>query len=137
MLAGGRQIAALAFVGVVLAFPNVGRPAVVEQFLWAYYGCLIMTSVGGLGFERAAGLAVARNGGNGRAALVPLLVLRLATIPLEALGLWLVVRFVGVELPMPTFLVTVVWILGIQLQLPPSACCPRAGDGRSNRPPGS
>ena len=118
MLAGGRQIAALAFVGVVLALPNVGRPAVVEQFLWAYYGCLIMTSVGGLGFERAAGLAVARNGGNGRAALVPLLVLRLATIPLEALGLWLVVRFVGVELPMPTFVVTVVWILGIQLQLP-------------------
>ena len=118
MLAGGRQIAALAFVGVVLALPNVGRPAVVEQFLWAYYGCLIMTSVGGLGFERAAGLAAARNGGNGRAALVPLLVLRLATIPLEALGLWLVVRFVGVELPTPTFLVTVVWILGIQLQLP-------------------
>ena len=35
------------------------RPAAVEQFLWAYYGCLIMTSVGGLGFERAAGLAVA------------------------------------------------------------------------------
>ena len=133
MLAGGRQIAALAFVGVVLALPNVGRPAVVEQFLWAYYGCLIMTSVGGLGFERAAGLAVARNGGNGRAALVPLLALRLATIPLEALGLWLVVRFVGVELPMPTFLVTVVWILGIQLQLPAFSVL-RASGRRSVEP---
>jgi O-antigen/teichoic acid export membrane protein len=118
LLAGGRQFAALAFVGVVLVLPNVGLPRVVEQFLWAYYGSLIMTSVGGLGFERAAALAVARNGGDARLALVPLTVLRIATVPFEVAGLWLVMKFVGVTLPIPTFIATVVWIVGIQIQLP-------------------
>jgi O-antigen/teichoic acid export membrane protein len=118
MLAGGRQVAALAFVGVVLVLPNFGHAAAVEQFLWAYYGCLIMTSVGGLGFERAAGLAVTRNGGDGRAAILPLVAMRLLTLPIEALGLWAILRFVGVDLPVWTFVATMAWIIGIQIQLP-------------------
>ena len=60
-------LAALVFVAVVLALPNLGRPIAVEQFLWAYFGMLILTSVGGLGLERGAGLAVANGEGDAQA----------------------------------------------------------------------
>ena len=115
LLAGARQLAALVFVGVVLVLPNLGRPIAVEQFLWAYFGMLILTSVGGLGLERGAGLAVANGEGDARAALAPLLVVRLASAPLQVLGLWVVLAFVGVSLPPAAFLGAVVWILAVQV----------------------
>jgi len=128
LLAGARQLAALVFVGVVLVLPNLGRPIAVEQFLWAYFGMLILTSVGGLGLERGAGLAVANGEGDARAALAPLLVVRLASAPLQVLGLWVVLAFVGVNLPSAAFLGAVVWILAVQVQLPAFAALRGVGN---------
>ena len=117
LLAGARQIAGLLFVGVVLVLPEVGTPSAVDQFLWAYFAMLILTSAASFGLERTAGLLAAHSTRDLRAVVGPTLVLRMASIPLQAIAVWAIFAVVGVTVPLATALLCLVWIVASEIQL--------------------
>ena len=73
---------------------------------------LTLTSLLGLGLERlAATVAGARGDAPLGAALAPVLVVRIVTAPLAAVGLWAVLTFVGVHLSAAAWWATMLWIV--------------------------
>jgi O-antigen/teichoic acid export membrane protein len=110
-LALARQASGLVFVGAVLALPTLAARGVATDFVWAYFAMMTLTSLLGCGLERLAGTVTAERGSEplGRA-LAPVLVARLWTFPLAAVGLWVMLTFVGVALSPAAWLGTFVWI---------------------------
>jgi len=107
-LAGARQLAALVFLGAVLALPTITSTAASTQFVWAYFSVLTVSSFLALGFERLAGL-MATAEGDGLQPVAPLVVLRILLVPIMLVVQWLVLEFVGVALPSSAWVAAAVW----------------------------
>ncbi|MSO79887.1 MAG: hypothetical protein EXQ79_09830 [Acidimicrobiia bacterium] len=128
----GRQGGALLLVAAVLALPTLAARVVVTEFTWAYVGMLTLTSLLGLGVERLAMLHVAQRGTQSAAdAVRPLVVVRLVTAPIAALALWLLLRFVHVDLPFIAAGFTVVWIVVAQVLVVAAAGLRAIGNTRA------
>jgi O-antigen/teichoic acid export membrane protein len=113
----GRQVGSLAFMASVLVLPAVASRPVVDDFIWAYFAALFLSSILNLGLERAVGPRVAHS--NGVALPVVLrrvLVARLYTVPVTAAALWLLYRFVDVRLPVGAWWCSLAWVVAIQVQ---------------------
>jgi O-antigen/teichoic acid export membrane protein len=111
-LAVGRQVSALCLVAMVFVLPTMTTRVIATDFIWAYFAMLTLTSLLGIGLERLAGAVAAGRGDMPLSrALAPVLFLRLMSLPAVAVGLWLLLRFVGVSLSSAAWTATFVWIL--------------------------
>jgi len=113
----GRQVGSLAFMGAVLVLPAIAARPVVDDFIWAYFASLFLSSILNLGLERVVGPLVARNDG----ALLPnvlrpVLVARLYSAPVTVAALWILYRFVDVHLPLAAWGASLAWVVAIQVQ---------------------
>jgi len=110
-LALARQFSALCLIGVVFVLPALTTKSVATDFVWSYFAMLTLTSLLGLGLERlAATVAGARGDRSLASAVAPVLVVRISTVPLAAVGLWAVLAFVGVQLSSAAWWATMLWI---------------------------
>jgi O-antigen/teichoic acid export membrane protein len=110
-LAVARQVSALLLVAVVFALPALTGQKVATDFVWGYFAVLTLSSLLGLGLERLAGAVVGDRGDEPAArAVAPVLGLRVATLPLGALGMVVLFAFVGVDLPAGAWVATFVWL---------------------------
>ncbi|MGH9181019.1 MAG: hypothetical protein ACRDY5_04820, partial [Acidimicrobiales bacterium] len=117
VLAAGRQGGAVVFTGALLVLPRLAPRGVVDDFLWAFFATLFLTSILNLGLERVVGVLVARRPGEALAgALQPVLVARACSTLLTVVSLWALYRFVGVSLPAPAWALSVAWIVAVQVQ---------------------
>jgi O-antigen/teichoic acid export membrane protein len=116
-LAAARQVSALVFAGAVFAVPLWAPRNWVTEFVWAYFAMLTLTSLLGLGFERLATMVVSERGDAGAPPLTSLVVLRLATLPIAAVALWLMLAFVGVSLSVWASAATLIWVIAALLTL--------------------
>lgn len=113
----GRQVGALAFLAAVCVLPRLAARPVVDAFVWAYFAALFLTSILNLGLERVAAPVVARrHGATLRATLRPILMVRVGTVPISAAALWVLYRFVGVTLPSLGWVLSLCWIVAVQVQ---------------------
>lgn len=109
-LAVGRQVSALCLIGAVFVLPALTTRQVSTEFVWAYFATLTLTSLFGVGLERLAGIVAASPGGAPLSRLLaPVLSLRALTIPVVAVGLQVLLRFVGVELSPAAWFATLAW----------------------------
>jgi O-antigen/teichoic acid export membrane protein len=128
----GRRGGALVLVAAVLALPALTGAATVTAFTWAYVGMLTLTSLLGLGAERLATLLVAERGSASPAdALRPLVLVRIATVPVSALALWALVAFVHADLPIGAAVAAVGWIAAVHLGVLAAAGLRSLGDART------
>jgi O-antigen/teichoic acid export membrane protein len=128
----GRQGGALVLVAAVLALPALTGAATVTAFTWAYVGMLTLTSLLGFGAERLASLLVAERGSAQPAtALRPLVLVRIATIPVAALALWALVTFVHADVPLAAGAGAVVWIAAVHLAVLAAAGLRSLGDAHT------
>lgn len=110
-LAVARQVSALCLISVVFVLPALTTKAVATDFVWSYFSMLTLTSLLGLGLERlAATVAGARGPASLASALAPVLLVRVATVPLAAVSLVAVLAFVGVHLSVAAWWATLLWI---------------------------
>lgn len=117
VLGAGRQVGSLALMGTVLVLPAVAERGVVDDFIWAYFASLFLSSILNLGLERVVAPTVARSGGAMlRSVLQPVLCVRLYTFPVSMAALWALYRFVDVRLPMAAWAFSLAWVLAIQVQ---------------------
>lgn len=116
LLAFGRQVGSVVFMGAVLALPALASRPVVDDFIWAYFASLFLSSILNLGLERAVGPAVARGDSSPLSSVLrPILRARLYTTPLTGGALWILFRFVGVRLEAAAWALTLVWVVAIQV----------------------
>lgn len=108
-LAIARQGSALLVVAAFLVLPELADGATVSELVWAYFAVLIVTSATGFGVERMTGVLEAERIEHGAGDVRGLFALRLWTIPLNALGIWLLTVFVRVDLGPVAFWGTVAW----------------------------
>lgn len=111
-LAVARQVSALCLVGVVFVLPTLTTEAIATDFVWSYFALLTLTSVFGLGLERLAAIVVVRRrDATLSRALAPILLVRVVSTPLVALGLWALLWFVGVTLSVAAWWATLAWVV--------------------------
>jgi O-antigen/teichoic acid export membrane protein len=128
----GRQGGALLLVAATFALPTVATNSTFTTFTWAYVGMLTLTSLLGLGVERLATLLVARRGSAPPAsALRPLVLVRLATVPFVAGGLWLLLTFVHAQLTVAAAAGAVLWVVAVHLGVVASAGLRAVGNTRT------
>ena len=107
-----RQVSGLIFVGAVLVLPALTTHSISTDFVWTYFAMMTITSLLGFGLERLAGTVTAERGDRGLgSSLVPVLVARSFTLPLAAVSLWVMLRFVGVVVPPAAWWATFLWIV--------------------------
>lgn len=117
VLAAGRQAGAVVFTGALLVLPRLAPRGVVDDFLWAFFATLFLTSILNLGLERVVGVLVARRPSDPLAGtLQPVLVARACSTLLTVVSLWALYRFVGVSLPAPAWVLSLAWIVAVQVQ---------------------
>ncbi len=117
-----RQIAALILMGAVLALPRLVPRDVFDGFMWLYFSVLFLSSVLNLGLERAVAPVISRSGDTRPpGAATPLLLARLATIPLTAASLMILLAVVGVHVPTAAWWAGLVWVVAVQVQGVPLA----------------
>lgn len=117
VLGAGRQVGSLVFMGSVLLLPRLAARPVVDDFIWAYFAALFLSSILNLGLERVVGPAVAqRKGAALGATLRPVLSARLYTAPATAVALWILYRFVGVTMPAGAWAFSLLWVVAVQVQ---------------------
>ena len=96
---------------MVFVLPALTTKPIATDFVWSYFAMLTLTSLLGLGLERlAATVAGARGDRSLASAIAPVLLVRIATVPLAAIGLWAVLAFVGVQLSAAAWWATMLWI---------------------------
>jgi O-antigen/teichoic acid export membrane protein len=112
LLAVARQVSALCLIGVVFVLPALTTRSAATDFVWSYFAMLTLSSLLGVGLERLAGLVAAARGDEPLAhALAPVLGLRVATVPVAALALEVLLRFVRVDLSPAAWAGTLLWII--------------------------
>lgn len=116
-LAAARQVSALLLAGAILALPLWVSRGWATDFTWAYFAMLTLTSLFGLGFERLAATIIADAGDGASPEISSLVVCRLATTPLAAIGLWILMAFVGVSLTAVAWCATLVWVMAALMAL--------------------
>jgi O-antigen/teichoic acid export membrane protein len=112
-----RQLGGLAFMASVLVLPAIASRPVVDDFIWAYFASLFLSSILNLGLERVVGPLVAGNEATPlQTVLRPVLVARLYSAPVTVAALWILYRFVDVHLPLAGWAFSLTWVLAIQVQ---------------------
>jgi O-antigen/teichoic acid export membrane protein len=110
LLAVARQLSALFLIGVVFVLPALATRAVATDFVWSYFAMLTLSSLLGIGLERLAGLVAASRGDEPLSrSLAPVLLLRIMSVPVVAVALGLLLRFVGVDLTLTAWAGTLLW----------------------------
>jgi O-antigen/teichoic acid export membrane protein len=116
ILTVARPLGALAFTASLVLLPRWGDPAVVDDVTWAYFAYLFLTSILNLGLERLAGPWAGRHPTAPLGGLMgPVLTVRLLTLPLGGLALWVLLRALGVHLDGAVVSWTAVWIAAGQV----------------------
>lgn len=104
-------------MGAVVALPRFSPRSVVDDFYWAYFAVLFLSSVLDLGFERLAAPVVARSRGTSTSlAASPLMAARLCSVPLTAVALWLLYIVVHVQLPVAAWWGSLGWVVAAQIE---------------------
>ncbi len=118
VLTAGRQLGAVVLTAGVLLLPRYADHNVLDPFLWAYFGQLLVSSLLNVGLERFTAREVA--GGSQRAdrasALGAALCGRVATAPLTPLALAVLLNFVHVHLSVGAWVALTLWTIAVQFQ---------------------